>query len=73
MTETQLDRIEIMLGKLVPDQNQVGVDFMRRHTVEMFAAMRDGRKIEAIKECRLLAGVGLKEAKDMVCAVMPYE
>ena len=33
---------------------------------QLLAAMRDGRKIEAIKEYRSLTGMGLKESKDAV-------
>ena len=38
--------------------------------IEMMSGMATGRKIEAIKFCRSLTGYGLKEAKDMVEAVM---
>jgi ribosomal protein L7/L12 len=37
-----------------------------RDVIEMLASMATGKKIEAIKLCRLLTGCGLKEAKDMI-------
>jgi len=36
------------------------------HVQFMMNAMRDNKKIEATKACRMLTGLGLKEAKDMV-------
>lgn len=36
----------------------------------MLSAMRDGRKIEAIKSFRTLTGDGLKESKDEIEAIM---
>ena len=36
----------------------------------LMRGMRDNKKIEAIKACRELTGLGLKEAKDMVEFVM---
>jgi hypothetical protein len=38
--------------------------------IEAFRSMiRNNRKIEAIKECRMICGVGLKEAKDYIDAI----
>jgi ribosomal protein L7/L12 len=34
--------------------------------VTMLTAMANSRKIEAIKECRAITGLGLKEAKDLI-------
>lgn len=36
----------------------------------MLIAMAQHRKIEAIKECRTLTGLGLKEAKDLIESAM---
>jgi ribosomal protein L7/L12 len=38
----------------------------------MMAAMKDGRKIDAIKSHRVLTGFGLKESKDAVEKYWPY-
>lgn len=35
-------------------------------TIELMRALQQGRKIEAIKAIRILTGLGLKEAKDLV-------
>jgi ribosomal protein L7/L12 len=67
----QLDRIEAMLAKLAPAEDHVSAKKVQRHVIEMLSYMARGKKIEAIKECRAVAGVGLKEAKDLICAVMP--
>jgi hypothetical protein len=69
MTE-QLDRIEAMLQKLVPDRDRVPMRWVQLHVVEMLSAMARGNKIEAIKECRTITGYGLKEAKDLICNVL---
>ena len=67
MTESQLDRIEAALQKLVPQNNNAAI---QRAVIEMLSYMARGKKIEAIKECRALTGIGLKEAKDLICNAM---
>ena len=67
MNETQLDRIEKMLERLVPKNNTADT---QRRIIEMLSYMARGKKIEAIKECRHITGIGLKEAKDLICNAM---
>lgn len=71
----QLDRIEAMLTDLTnkaeaalpPSQpGMISVDFVRQTAAGMFKALIDDRKIEAIKACRQLTGMGLKESKDAI-------
>ena len=38
----------------------------------IIAMVEEGRKIEAIKECREITGAGLKDAKDMVDDYQKY-
>ena len=38
----------------------------------IIAMAKEGRKIEAIKECREITGAGLKDAKDMVDDYQKY-
>lgn len=71
MTE-QLDRIEAILEKLVLQRNQVSIQWVQQHVVQMLASMAQGRKIEAIKECRAVTGCSLKEAKDLIFNVMSW-
>lgn len=70
MTE-QLDRIEAMLEKLVPQRNQVSAEWVQQHVAAMLIAMASDKKIEAIRECRAMTGYGLKECKDLICNILP--
>ena len=65
--ETQLDRIEAMLQLLAP--TNTAADTQRR-VIEMLSYMARNQKIEAIKECRHITGIGLKEAKNLICNAM---
>lgn len=64
--ERKLDAILEHLGLDLPDQASDGPGFMD----EVRALANNGRKIEAIKLYRESTGVGLKEAKDAVEAMM---
>ena len=68
----QLDRIESMLERLTVSQwDQVNTRWVQLQAVEMLEAMAQGRKVDAIKACRAITGRALKEAKDLICNVMP--
>lgn len=74
----QLDRIEQMLETLTqnkPETNSIDVHQKlinagsKAFVIEMFASMKDGKKIEAIRAYRMLTGEGLKESKDAIEAI----
>lgn len=83
MDDTLIDRIIELSGKLAVAEFRLSnaraeIDTMKtgpivapRDVLEMLAAMRDGKKIEAIKYCRTLTGYGLKESKDLIESAWP--
>ncbi len=67
----QIDRIENMLVDLTKHLPMEGKHVTKLEVassvVEMFACIKDGRTIEAIKLHRQLTGWPLKESKDIIC------
>lgn len=63
----QLDRIEVMLRNLT-DSGEATFQKVQTQKliIDMLSYMAIGKQIEAIKICRQLCGVSLKEAKDLV-------
>lgn len=53
-----------------PPSNQQIQAASGQEVMDMMNAMATGKKIEAIKACRSLTGLGLKEAKDMIETAM---
>jgi ribosomal protein L7/L12 len=64
----RLDRLSRIEGKLDVILKHLGLQFdpLREIPVEVIAALREGRKIEAIKRYREATGAGLAEAKDQI-------
>jgi len=60
-----LSRIEAKLDLLLKQAN-IKFDPYANVPLDIVQALRDGKKIEAIKLYRQASGVGLKEAKDFV-------
>ena len=68
------DQIEAIKGtidqmtniKFEPATHEQIKEAAGNQVMEMLRAMHDGKKIEAIKACRMLTGYGLKEAKDAI-------
>jgi ribosomal protein L7/L12 len=74
MNMHQLDRIEEGVTKLLAGLPN-NPDFLSRATAaaqvtEMFTAIISNRKIEAIKMHRKITGMGLKESKDAIEALL---
>lgn len=64
----QLDRIEKMLIELTDnDATKYQKVNTQRLVIEMLSYMATEKRIEAIKLCRQICEIGLKEAKDLVC------
>ena len=75
MQQTQLDRMEEMLTRLVhahPDErdNMIHRADAARMVVELIGHMTAGRQIEAIKTYRAITERTLKESKDAIEGVM---
>ena len=73
----QLDRIEDMLKALVDahpglDANKIHKADVSRLVADLFGHMLGERKIEAIRNYRMLTGEGLKESKDIIERIMPF-
>jgi len=66
--QRRLDRLSRMEGKLDAMLKHSGIRFdpLDGLPAEALAALRQGRKIEAIKHYRQATGAGLAEAKDMI-------
>lgn len=57
----QLDRIELMLQRLSTIEPPKQIELKK-----LFDALCADKKIEAIKEHRMISGLGLKESKDEI-------
>lgn len=69
--DERLVRIEDTLLQITAHAELKSVrETLAKQTIEMLAAMADGRKIEAIKILRQIGQLPLKEAKDYVCNAM---
>jgi hypothetical protein len=66
--QRRLDRLSRIDGKLDVILKHLGVRFdpYQEIPADALAALREGRKIEAIKQYRHVTGVGLAEAKDAI-------
>lgn len=66
--QRRLDRLSRMEGKLdaMLKHSSIRFDPLDGLPAEALAALRQGRKIEAIKHYRQATGAGLAEAKDMI-------
>lgn len=62
----QLDRIEEKLPKPAEPETPSWVRTDHDTACDVFYAIKDRKKIEAIKALRTLTGLGLKEAKDLI-------
>jgi hypothetical protein len=71
MLSGQSINADAIVQKLAKDDPVLLCKLLKLHEpsmtyAKMFDAMRDSNKIEAIKQLRTVAGIGLKEAKDVV-------
>ena len=66
--QRRMDRLSRIEGKLDAILKHLGVSFdaFEGLPAEVLEAVRQGRKIEAIKRYRHATGVGLQEAKDVI-------
>ncbi|WP_393080357.1 ribosomal protein L7/L12 [Streptomyces sp. LN704] len=62
-TDRRIARVERKLDLIL---DHLGIQQTEPELEQVAALVRDGRKIQAIKEYREFTGVGLKEAKDAV-------
>jgi hypothetical protein len=64
----RLDRLARLEGKLDSILKHLGLSFdpLGDIPADALAALREGRKVEAIKRYRAATGVGLAEAKDRI-------
>lgn len=63
--DTVIERLQ-EAAKAVHERNA-----RRTHFAKLRAVVKEGKKIEAIKLTRTLTGLGLRDAKDLVEALMP--
>ena len=74
------EKLFAMFGSKKEASVQVDKEALKRYAAlisetdkaRIIAMVEEGRKIEAIKECREITGAGLKDAKDMVDDYQKY-
>jgi ribosomal protein L7/L12 len=62
----QMDRIEAKLDQIINRDQVLAKAVDIKSFKRCLDFVRDKHKIEAIKECRAMLGIGLKEAKDLI-------
>ena len=66
MQDSDIEEIEKLVRDLIPVQSTGSVNIDPVLLEDMFQSMAMNRKIDAIKACRAMTGLGLKEAKDFI-------